>query len=316
MVPAAAPLASADEPVRYVVIDDEPRYRQDPGAHDGPTIVLAGGYGTVEDFMAIHRDPCHVVVLDLCLNRQTGDKAVLQGVLAIRELTGRFSQRVLVHTADERPEPVARCVAAGAAGFVSKYDDPRALAQAVNEVGRHGTVVSECLHEALRALAAGCRDVRLSDTLEETLTLLDRGMSDIEIARERQMSPRTIEDHKRKILEIFGADMETRRIGFAGLTRELGIKHGDLVNDPAGNRLGRGLIARAMPLARRSQDKPNRQPDTGRNGTWLQATREHPVSTHRPGSARHQQPSHPGLRLPVPPPRRPWLTRSKIGSVS
>jgi len=250
MVPAAAPLASADESVRYVVIDDEPRYRQDPEAHARPRIVLVAGYGTVEDFMAIHRDPCHVVVLDLCLNRQTGDKAVLQGVLAIRELTGRFSQRVLVHTADERPEPVARCVAAGAAGFVSKYDNPHVLAQAVNEVGRHGTVVSECLHEALRALTANCRDVRLSDTLEETLSLLDQGMSDAEVARQRQISPRTIEDHKRKILEIFGADMETRRIGFADLTRELGIKHGDLVNDQAGNRLGRGLIARAMPWAR------------------------------------------------------------------
>jgi DNA-binding NarL/FixJ family response regulator len=236
------------------MIDDEPRYRQDLVTCDRPRIALAGGYGTVEDFVAIHRDPCHVVVLDLCLNRQTGDKAVLQGVLAIRQLTGRFSQRVLVYTADERPEPVARCVAAGAAGYVSKYAEARTLARAVDEVGRHGTVVSDCLHAALRELAARCRDLRLSDTLEETLSLLDRGMSDVEIARVRQMSPRTIEDHKRKILEIFGADMEARRIGFADLARELGIKHGDIVNDRAGSRLGRGILARAMPWTRHSLD--------------------------------------------------------------
>lgn len=260
MVSPALPLASADEPVRYVMIDDEPRYRQDLEIRDGPRITLVGGYGTVEDFVAIQREPCHVIVLDLCLNRQTGDKAVLQGVLAIRQLTGRCGQRVLVHTADERPEPVARCVAAGAAGFVSKYDDPRALALAVDEVGRRGTVVSECLHKSLRALTARCRDIRLSDTLEETLTLLDRGMTDLEVANKRQMSPRTIEDHKRKILEIFGADMEARQIGFADLARELGVRHGDLVNDRPGYRLGRGLIARAMPWARRSQEKPNRQP--------------------------------------------------------
>src|SRR5262249_46601466 len=199
---------SADEPVRYVVIDDEPTYQQNLEMRGGPRIALVSGYGTVDDFIAIQREPCHVVVLDLCLNRQTGDKAVLQGVVAIRQLTSRFSQRVLVYTADERPEPVARCVAAGAAGFVSKYDDPRTLAQAVDEVGRHETVVSECLHKSLRALSAKCRDIRLSDTLEETLTLLDRGMTDLEVAKKQQMSPRTIEDHKRKILEIFGADME------------------------------------------------------------------------------------------------------------
>ena len=263
MVPPAMALASPSEPVRYVVIDDEPRYRQDLEIRSGPRITLVGGYGTVEDFIAIQREPCHVVVLDLCLNRQTGDKAVLQGVLAIRQLTDRCSQRVLVHTADERPEPVARCVAAGAAGFVSKYDDPRALARAIDEVGRHGTVVSECLHKALRALTAKCRDIRLSDTLEETLTLLDRGMTDLEVAKKRQMSPRTIEDHKRKILEIFGADMEARHIGFADLARELGVRHGDLVNDRPGNRLGKGLMARAMPWARRNQEKSNRQQDPG-----------------------------------------------------
>jgi DNA-binding NarL/FixJ family response regulator len=264
VAPPALPLASAGEPVCYVVIDDEPRYRQDLEIRRGPHITLVGGYGTVEDFIAIQREPCHVIVLDLCLNRQTGDKAVLQGVLAIRQLTERSSQRVLVHTADERPEPVARCVAAGAAGFVSKYDEPSALARAIEEVGHHGTVVSECLHKALRTLSAKCRDIRLSDTLEETLTLLDRGMTDLEVAKKRQMSPRTIEDHKRKILEIFGTDMEARHIGFADLARELGIKHGDLVNDRAGNRLGKDLISRAMPWARGSQERSNRKRGSGR----------------------------------------------------
>ena len=256
--PPPLPLASAGEPVRYVVIDDEPMYRQDIEIPDGPRITLVGGYGSVEAFIAIQREPCHVVVLDLCLNRQTGDKAVLQGVLAIRQLTERFGQRVLIFSADERPEPVARCVAAGAAGFTSKYGDLRTLALAVDEVGRHGTVVSDSLHKALRALTAQCRDIRLSDTLEETLVLLDRGMTDLEVAKTRQMSPRTIEDHKRKILEIFGAEMETRQIGFADLARELGVRPGDLVNDRPGTRLGRGLIAWAMPWVRHDQKTSKR----------------------------------------------------------
>lgn len=248
--PVALPLAAEGESVRYVLIDDEPRYRQPidvPGS--GLNLALAGGYGSVEAFLAVQARPCHVVVLDLCLNRQTGDKAVMQGVCAIGQLAGQLGHRVVVYTADERPEPVARCVAAGAAGFISKYREPVVLARAVNEVGRHGSIVSDCLHQALRDLAARCADIRLSATLEETLVLLETGMSDLEIARQRQLSARTIEDHKRKILEIFGATMEARHQGFAQLSRELGVRPGDLVNDQAAYRPARGLIARAMPWA-------------------------------------------------------------------
>jgi DNA-binding NarL/FixJ family response regulator len=258
--PVVLPRAAEGEPVHYVLIDDEPRYRQPLDVPAGLSLAQAGGYGSVEAFLAVQARPCHVVVLDLCLNRQTGDKAVLQGVRAITQLAGQLGHRVVVYTADERPEPVARCAAAGAAGYVSKYSDPPVLARAVDEVGRHGNIVTGCLHQALRDLAARCHDIRLSATLYETLILLETGMSDVEIARRRQLSPRTIEDHKRKILEIFGATMEARGQGFAQLSRDLGIGPADLVNDQAGHRPARGLIARAMPWAR------SRKPHTTHDG--------------------------------------------------
>jgi DNA-binding NarL/FixJ family response regulator len=129
--PPVLPLAAAGDAVRYMLIDDEPRYRQALAIPDGLDLALAGSYGTVEAFIAIQRQPCHVVVLDLCLNRQTGDHAVLQGVRAIRQLSDQLSHRVVVYTADERPEPVVRCVAAGAAAYVSKYDDSSSLARGI-----------------------------------------------------------------------------------------------------------------------------------------------------------------------------------------
>ncbi|MBT8224892.1 MAG: response regulator transcription factor [Dactylosporangium sp.] len=135
---------------------------------------------------------------------------------AIRHLAGELGHRVLVHTADARPEPVARCVAAGALGYVSKYhDDTTMLARATAEIARNGAVRSPALTGALCQLVHQCRDVRLSDTLEATLLLLDRGLTDMEIARRRHLSVRTVEDHKRKILEIFGQDMEDRQQGSA-----------------------------------------------------------------------------------------------------
>ena len=40
--PPVLPLASADEPVRYVIVDDEPRYRQGLGAANGARLVQVG----------------------------------------------------------------------------------------------------------------------------------------------------------------------------------------------------------------------------------------------------------------------------------
>lgn len=254
--PLVLPLAARGEPVRYVTIDDEPRYRVDlgipPGVLHRERLEPAGGYADVETFLALHREPCHVIVLDLCLNRRTGDTAVLHGVAAVRHLTDDLGHRVLVHTSDSRPEPVARCVAAGAAGYVSKYeDDVTTLARAMAEIGCEGRVHSRALTDAVAALTRRCRDTRLSATLEETLVMLDRGWSDAEIARRRNLSARTVEDHKRKILEIFGRDMEADGQGFAELTHHLGIGPGDLVNDAAGSRPARGLIRRATAWAGR-----------------------------------------------------------------
>jgi len=234
-----------------VAIDDEPRYRLPLELGGGPAaeagIEQVGNYPDVETFLAVHREPCHVVVLDLCLNRRTGDDAVLHGVRAIRHLSGELGHRVLVHTADPRPEPVARCVSAGALGYVSKYDDdPAVLPLAVVEIGRRGQVCSRVLTEALARLAEQCRDVRLSAPLEETLRLLDSGLTDAQIAERRHLSPRTVEDHKRKILMIFGAEMEERHLGFGKLAHELGVAQGDLVNDPPGSRPVRGVIRKSL----------------------------------------------------------------------
>lgn len=245
--PRALPLAAPGEPVHYVLIDDEPRYRQGLGRSSGQQLIQVGSWAAVDNFVHLQQQGCHVVVLDLCLNRQTGDTTVLQGVRAIKELVHEHGQRVLVYTAEERPEPIARCVAAGAAGYVSKYlGDDEVLAQAVIEIGRNGSIVTSALHDALRQLVGRCRDVRLSSPLEETLALLDRGLSDQEVADRLHKSKRTIEEHKRKILELFGEEAENRRRGFGDLRREHGIGPGDLVNDEPRSRPSRGLLEEAL----------------------------------------------------------------------
>jgi DNA-binding NarL/FixJ family response regulator len=252
----ALPLAAADELVNYVVIDDEPLYRGGIAHPAYPLLLRVGGYGSVDDFIGLQQWPCHVVVLDLCLNRQTGDRAVLQGVRAIRRLVEEFGQRVLVYTAEERPEPIARCVMAGAAGYVSKYGpDTAAVAQAVDEIGRHGEIVTKELHDPLRALLRSCPDVRLTIAQEQTLVLLCSRLPMKEIAARQYLAVKTIEQHKVAILKQFSEQMNSREMGFAELAHFLGVLPGDLVNDEAGPRVGKGRLAKAMPWARRATRK-------------------------------------------------------------
>jgi len=82
----------------------------------------------------------------------------------------------VVYTADERPGPVARCDAAGAAAYISEYDDSPALARAVDEVGRHGSIVGDSLHQALRRSGRSVRRHPALGHLEEALALLETGM--------------------------------------------------------------------------------------------------------------------------------------------
>ena len=103
---------------------------------------------------------------DLCLNGQTGDTAVLR-VSARSGNSSAGSVTASWCTQPTRNLPMARCVAAGAAGFVDKYNhDFGVLVQAADEIGRSGHIVTGSLRNALRKLAWKCRDVRLSDTLE------------------------------------------------------------------------------------------------------------------------------------------------------
>jgi hypothetical protein len=75
-------------------------------------------------------------------------------------------------------------------------------------------------------------------------------MSDLEIARKRQLSARTIEDHKRKILEVFGTIMEARHQGSQGspATWASGAVTSSMIQ-PGTDQRG-GLIAHAIPWAK------------------------------------------------------------------
>lgn len=110
---------------------------------------------------------------------------------------------------------------AGAAGYVLKHAAPAELVTAVRVALEGGTFVSPSLAgELFQANKVREREksddaFRLSDRQREILRLLADGHSAKEIAKAIDLSPRTVEFHKYKIMESLGLKNSAELIQFA-----------------------------------------------------------------------------------------------------
>jgi len=119
-----------------------------------------------------------------------------------------------------------RALEAGAAGYVLKHAAPDELVQAVRAALEGGTFVSPALAGALfdaRQDAPAPIDLvaQLSGRQREILRLLADGHSAKEIARKLDISSRTVEFHKYKMMELLNVKSSAKLIHLAiahGLT--------------------------------------------------------------------------------------------------
>jgi DNA-binding NarL/FixJ family response regulator len=149
-----------------------------------------------------------VVLMDLVMPR-------LDGVTAMRGLRERLPHaRVIVLTSFVDDDKLLPALRAGAAGYLLKNAEPQELARAVR-AAHAGEVLLDSVVAArlVEALAGGGDEDpldRLTPREHEVLQLIGRGLPNKQIARELDLSERTVKTHVGHVLAKLGVADRTQ----------------------------------------------------------------------------------------------------------
>jgi two-component system NarL family response regulator len=203
MLPDAA---SAKEPVRVVVVDDQELFRRGLTMLLGvePDIEVVGeagdGISAVDMVEATVPD---VVLLDVRMPKRSG----LQACIQIKERVP--SVKIIMLTVSDEEGDLYESVKNGASGYLLKDSSIDEVAQAVRVVVEGQSLISPSmavkLIDEFKQMARTEREQvmipRLTDRELQVLRLVAKGMNNRDAARELFISENTVKNHVRNILE-------------------------------------------------------------------------------------------------------------------
>jgi DNA-binding NarL/FixJ family response regulator len=159
----------------------------------------------------------NVAVLDLAMPE-------LNGLDAIRNIRKEFPKmELLVFSMHDSEELVREVFAAGARGYVLKSDAARYLVEAIKSLSRHKPFftprISETILNSFVTSAGGGQSESASDPLtlreREILQLLAENKSNKEIGSRLRISVRTVETHRRSIMQKVKANSIVELVHYA-----------------------------------------------------------------------------------------------------
>ncbi|HET8601981.1 MAG TPA: response regulator transcription factor [Segeticoccus sp.] len=218
-------MSGAGQPLRVVVVDDQQLVRSGfalmLSVEDDIEVVgeAADGRQAVE---AVERLRPDVALMDVQM-------PVLDGIEATREIVGRDLAKVIILTTFDRDDYVFDGLQAGASGFLLKNAGPERLVEAVRAVGLgHALLAPEVTRRVIaqmtqtpaptpppRSTERARELARLTPREREVLTLLARGLSNAEIARELFLGEATVKTHVSNCLTKLGLRDRVRAVVFA-----------------------------------------------------------------------------------------------------
>jgi DNA-binding NarL/FixJ family response regulator len=189
--------------IRVAIADDQPLIRTGVRTmieHTGDLVLVAEAADGEEAVALASDHRPDVLLMDIRMPRLDGIEATRR-ITADSSLTG---VRVVVLTTFDTDDHVYRAIRAGASGFLLKDAPPEDVLDAIRIVAGGDALLAPSVTRRLIADLAARPDVSrqrvaeldvLTDREREVLTLVGRGLSNVEIGAQLYVSPATAKAH-------------------------------------------------------------------------------------------------------------------------
>jgi DNA-binding NarL/FixJ family response regulator len=195
--------------IRLVLVEDHPVVRvgleRMLGNEEDMQIAGTAENGA-EAVELLERVDADVVLMDLSM-------PVMDGIEATRRIVAAHdgAVRVVVLTSFSAREDVIAALDAGASGYLLKDAEPQELLAGVRAAARgDAPLAPRAAREVLSARAEGASKPELSARESEVLQLVARGLPNKRIARELQISEKTVKAHLTQVFQRIGVTDRTQ----------------------------------------------------------------------------------------------------------
>jgi DNA-binding NarL/FixJ family response regulator len=199
-----------DTPIRILIVDDHPLVREGLAARlsSVPGIDVVGDAGSAAQALEqLPRLQPDLLLTDIGMKE-------MNGIELTRLVTQQHPQvAVLILSMYDNPEYVQQSLQAGARGYVLKDAPSTQIVAAIESVAAGGTYLSPGV--AGRLFAQRSVERTLSQREREILDHLARGHSSKQIARELDISVRTVESHRQSIKRKLNLEGQAELIKYA-----------------------------------------------------------------------------------------------------
>jgi DNA-binding NarL/FixJ family response regulator len=196
--------------IRLFIVDDHPLVREGLKARLSTVSefeVIAEASDAEGALSLLETVQPHIVLMDI------GMKSV-NGIELTRIVVQRFPRvAVLILSMYDNPEYVAQAMQAGARGYVLKDSPSSQIVSAIHSVAAGGTFLSPAIADGLFSPKSPERTLSMRE--QEILSLLARGLSSKHIAKQLNISVRTVESHRQSIKRKLNIDGQAELIKFA-----------------------------------------------------------------------------------------------------